>query len=31
MDVELVAEADIPEAAGPPRFAEAIVDRREKA
>ena len=28
MDVELVPEADIPEAAGPPRFAEAMVDRR---
>ena len=30
MDVELVAEAEIPEAAGPPRFAEAFVDRRTK-
>ena len=30
MDVELVPEADIPEAAGPPRFAEAMVDRRPK-
>lgn len=28
MDIELVAEAEIPEAAGPPRFAEAMVDRR---
>ncbi len=28
MDVELVAEADVPEAAGPPRFAEAMIDRR---
>ena len=28
MDVELVTEAEIPEAAGPPRFAEAMVDRR---
>ena len=27
MDVELVPEADIPEAAGPPRFAEAVVKR----
>ena len=25
MDVELVPEADVPEAAGPPRFAEAMV------
>jgi phenylacetate-CoA ligase len=31
MDVELVAEADVPEAAGPPRFAEAMVDRRHPA
>ena len=31
MDVELVPEADIPEAAAPPRFSEAIVDRRTKA
>jgi phenylacetate-CoA ligase len=30
MDVELVPEADIPEAAGPPRFAEAMIDRRNK-
>lgn len=30
MDVELVPEADIPEAAGGPRFAEAMVDRRKK-
>ncbi len=28
MDVELVPEGDIPETAGPPDFAEAIVDRR---
>ncbi len=28
MDVELVPVADVPEAAGPPRFAEAMVDRR---
>jgi hypothetical protein len=28
MDVQLVPEAEIPEAAGPPRFAEAMVDRR---
>ena len=28
MEVELVAEAEIPEAAGPPRFAEAMVDLR---
>src|SRR5215510_9697592 len=28
MDVEFVPEADIPEAAGAPRFAEAMVDRR---
>jgi phenylacetate-CoA ligase len=28
MDVELVPEAEIPEAAGPPRFAECMVDRR---
>jgi phenylacetate-CoA ligase len=27
MDVELVPEADVPEAAGPPRFAEAVVKR----
>lgn len=31
MDVELVGEADVPEAAGPPRFAEAMIDRRTKA
>ena len=31
MDVELVPETDIPEAAAPPRFSEAIVDRRTKA
>ena len=31
MEVELVPEADVPEAAGPPRFAEAMVDRRVKA
>lgn len=30
MDVELVASGDIPVAAGPPRFAEAMVDRRGK-
>jgi phenylacetate-CoA ligase len=30
MDVELVPEADVPEAAGPPRFAEAMIDRRKK-
>jgi len=29
MDIELVSEAEIPEAAGPPRFAEAMLDRRE--
>jgi len=29
MEVELVPEADVPEAAAAPRFAEAIVDRRE--
>jgi len=28
MEVELVPEAEVPEAAGPPRFAEAMVDRR---
>jgi len=28
MDVELVPEAEVPEAAGPPRFAETMVDRR---
>jgi phenylacetate-CoA ligase len=28
MDVELVPEADVPEAAGAPRFTEAMVDRR---
>ena len=31
MEVELVPEADIPEAAGAPRFAEAMVDRRKHA
>ena len=31
MDVELVPEADIPEAAAAPRFSEAIVDHRAKA
>jgi len=31
MDVELVGEGDVPEAAGPPRFAEAMVDRRTTA
>jgi phenylacetate-CoA ligase len=30
MEVELVPEAEVPEAAGPPRFAQAVVDRREK-
>ncbi|HUI25888.1 MAG TPA: hypothetical protein VL403_07360 [Candidatus Kryptonia bacterium] len=30
MDVELVAEAEIPEAAGGPRFAETMVDRRHR-
>lgn len=30
MEVELVPEAEIPEAAGAPRFAEAMVDRRTK-
>jgi len=30
MDVELVAEAAIPESAGAPRFADAMVDRRAK-
>jgi phenylacetate-CoA ligase len=30
MEVELVPEAKIPEAAGPPRFGEAMVDRRRK-
>jgi phenylacetate-CoA ligase len=30
MDVELVAEADVPEAAAAPRFAEAMVDLRKK-
>jgi len=28
MEIELVPEIDIPEAAGPPRFVEAVVDRR---
>ncbi len=31
MDVELVPEADVPEAAAAPRFVEAMVDRRLKA
>ena len=31
MEVELVPEANIPEAAGAPRFAEAMVDRRKHA
>jgi phenylacetate-CoA ligase len=31
MEIELVPQADIPEAAGPPRFAEAMVDRRKHA
>ncbi len=30
MEIELVPEADIPEAASPPRFAEAMVDHRGK-
>ena len=30
MDVELVPEADVPEAAAAPRFAEAMLDRRTK-
>jgi phenylacetate-CoA ligase len=30
MDVELVTEGDVPEAAAAPRFAEAMVDRRTK-
>jgi phenylacetate-CoA ligase len=30
MDIDLVAEADIPEAAAGPRFAETMVDRRHK-
>lgn len=30
MGVELVPESEIPEAAAPPRFAEAFVDRRQK-
>lgn len=30
MDIELVPESDIPEAAGAPRFAEAMVDRRKR-
>jgi hypothetical protein len=28
MEVELVPEADVPEAAAAPRFAEAMIDRR---
>jgi phenylacetate-CoA ligase len=31
MDVELVAEHDLPEGAAPPRFADVMVDRREHA
>jgi phenylacetate-CoA ligase len=31
MEVELVGHGEIPEAAGPPRFAEAFVDRRKQA
>ncbi|HVO27092.1 MAG TPA: hypothetical protein VMW56_26065 [Candidatus Margulisiibacteriota bacterium] len=31
MEIELVPETDIPEAAGPPRFAEAMLDRRKHA
>jgi phenylacetate-CoA ligase len=30
MEIELVPEAEIPDAAGPPRFAEAMVDRRHR-
>ena len=30
MEVELVPESEIPEAAAPPRFAETMVDRRER-
>jgi len=30
MDIELVSGADIPEAAGPPRFAAAMIDRRAR-
>jgi hypothetical protein len=30
MDIELVAETEIPEAAGPPAFREAMVDQRRK-
>jgi phenylacetate-CoA ligase len=30
MDVELVGRGDVPEAAGPPAFEKAVVDRREK-
>ena len=30
MEIELVPESEIPEAAGPPRFAETMVDRRER-
>jgi len=31
MDIELVPESDVPEAAGAPRFAECVVDRRHAA
>ena len=30
MDIEVVPEAEIPEAAGGPRFAETMVDRRHR-
>ena len=30
MDVEVVAESDLPEGAAPPRFTEVMVDRRKK-
>lgn len=30
IDIELVSETDIPEAAGPPRFAETMIDQRKK-
>ena len=30
MDVELVGADDLPEGAAPPRFADVMVDRREK-
>lgn len=29
MEIELVAQADVPDAAGPPAFKEAVIDRRE--